>query len=137
VAPGERVAGDAWLEARGKRPLPGPDARQGRRGLFEVLQQSSNPYEDGEAAGLACAPGAPPEVGAAAGAAADAPCTPTGARPGRTLGDAWLESAKGKRPVAGPEAKQARRGLFEVLQMAQAAPGLLAGDAWLDARGRR
>jgi hypothetical protein len=44
------VAGDAWLEARGRRPRPGLDARQGRRGLFEVLQQGSNPYEDGERA---------------------------------------------------------------------------------------
>lgn len=65
------------------------------------------------------------------------PCCPAG----RALGDAWLASAKGKKPVPGPEARRGRANLFDVLQQAPAPavrlPGQVTGDAWLDARGRR
>ena len=62
--------------------------------------------------------------------------------PGRSLGDTWLESAKGKRPVPGPEVRRGRANLFDVLQMRPLLDGAttgqqLTGDAWLDAKGRR
>lgn len=43
------TGGDAWLEARGKRFVDSPEVSRGRRGLAEVLAQSSNPYADGRA----------------------------------------------------------------------------------------
>lgn len=39
--------GDAWLEKKGKARVTGPEQRRGRQGLFETIQQSSNPYLDG------------------------------------------------------------------------------------------
>lgn len=48
-----------WLAAKGKKALEGPEARQGRRGLFDVLQQSSNPYKDGARPAWGCLGGLP------------------------------------------------------------------------------
>lgn len=39
--------GDAWLDAKGKRRVEGPEMRRGRQGLYETLQQTSNPYQGG------------------------------------------------------------------------------------------
>jgi hypothetical protein len=50
VSPGDTL-GDSWLEHKGKMMLSAPDAAQGRRGLMEILQQTSNPYQDGRAMG--------------------------------------------------------------------------------------
>jgi hypothetical protein len=41
------AGGDAWLEKKGKRSVPGPEQRRGRKNLFETFQMSSNPFEDG------------------------------------------------------------------------------------------
>lgn len=45
------TGGDAWLEHKGKRPVASAEAAQGRNGLMEIIQQSSNPYVDGRAMG--------------------------------------------------------------------------------------
>lgn len=43
------AGGDEWLERKGKRDVPGPEQRRGRKDLFETFQQSSNPWKDGRA----------------------------------------------------------------------------------------
>lgn len=40
------TGGDSWLEHKGKKFVAAPDVLMGRKGLTEVLQQTSNPYED-------------------------------------------------------------------------------------------
>ena len=50
VSPGATL-GDSWLEHKGKLMLTGPEAAQGRKGLAEILQQTSNPYQDGRPMG--------------------------------------------------------------------------------------
>lgn len=39
------TGGDLWLEARGKAKPEGPSERRGRKGLNEVIEQASNPYQ--------------------------------------------------------------------------------------------
>lgn len=41
------AGGDEWLERKGRRSVPGPEQRRGRKGLFETFQMSSNPFTDG------------------------------------------------------------------------------------------
>lgn len=43
------TGGDSWLEQKGKKFVASPEVAMGRRGLAEVLQQTSNPYHDGRA----------------------------------------------------------------------------------------
>ena len=41
------AGGDEWLERKGRRSVPGPEQRRGRKSLFETFQMSSNPWLDG------------------------------------------------------------------------------------------
>lgn len=41
------AGGDEWLERKGRRSVPGPEQRRGRKSLFETFQMSSNPFHDG------------------------------------------------------------------------------------------
>ena len=43
------TAGDSWLEQKGKKNVASPEVATGRKGLTEVIQQTSNPYKDGRA----------------------------------------------------------------------------------------
>lgn len=45
------IAGDSWLERKGKYMPPGPEQRRNRQDLFETFQEKSNPYQDGRPLG--------------------------------------------------------------------------------------
>ncbi|KAG2454761.1 hypothetical protein HYH02_000596 [Chlamydomonas schloesseri] len=47
----QKELGDVWLDAKGKRRVEGPEMRRGRQGLYETLQQTSNPYDGGSKVG--------------------------------------------------------------------------------------
>ena len=40
------AGGDEWLERKGRRNVPGPEQRRGRKNLFETFQMSSDPFKD-------------------------------------------------------------------------------------------
>lgn len=123
----------------GKRSVPGPEVRRGRKNLFDVLQQTggANPEFTGgdqwmEQKGKATVPG-PERVRGRPDL-----FETIQQRPGvGMVGDIWLEQ-KGKRFVPGPEVRRGRKDLTETLRQnsAPARPADIVGDMWLEQKGR-
>ncbi|KAK9828244.1 hypothetical protein WJX74_005228 [Apatococcus lobatus] len=108
----------------GKRMVPGPEARSGRRDLSGLMQPCGDPYAEHKALddawlhstwteGRKKVDG--PEVKQGRRDLTECLQQSKDVHDKRALGDSWL-SAKGRRQVPGPEERRGRKDLYDVLE---------------------
>jgi hypothetical protein len=126
-----KTKGDIWLAYRGRRVVPGPELRRGRKNLYDVVHHTcveglkENPNFTGHTIKARYSTSSCIVWNAESARGVEQFCCLYKSHFKFAGGDEWLER-KGKRNVLGPEQRRGRKDLFETLQQ--------SSNPWLDGR---